>query len=474
MPRLVGLGLRLEALPRAARAARASTSFSRNGDEIAFGTIGNASLRRGACSGSRSTPSACCRRRCCSRSGTTATASRCPTSSRSPRATSREMLDGFRREPRRARGLRPLHACAGWDYPALCETYLARGGDRAPRARAGDRPRRRADPAAGPLDLGQPRALQVEGAPGRGRRSTTACASMRDWMIDAGHRRRRPSSTRSRREDRRGGARRAARAPGRRSARRSSRSSSGARRCSSELGRERRRRRRRSTPRRRARAHASRSAAPRPRRPPRTRRSIATARRALCRRARACVDWTREHDRDNRRRATARDLYSGSAAARRSRVDAGRGRATAPTRRSSTASRCSTPASTRALARDSALIAFGEDVGQLGDVNQGFARPAGEVRRAARHRHRHPREHHHRPGDRPGDARPAADRRDPVSRLHALRPADRSPTTSRRCAGAPRAARRRRSSCARAATGSRASGTPARRWRGILNLVRGI
>ena len=39
-----------------------------------------------------------------------------------------------------------------------------------------------------------------------------------------------------------------------------------------------------------------------------------------------------------------------------------------------------------------------------------------------------------------------------------------SPTTSPRCAGGRAAARRRRSSSARAATGSRGSGTPARRW----------
>ena len=40
-------GLRLEALSRARRSCRRSTQFSRNGDEIALGTIGNASCAEG-------------------------------------------------------------------------------------------------------------------------------------------------------------------------------------------------------------------------------------------------------------------------------------------------------------------------------------------------------------------------------------------------------------------------------------------
>ncbi len=46
---------------------------------------------------------------------------------------------------------------------------------------------------------------------------------------------------------------------------------------------------------------------------------------------------------------------------------------TATTRRPSTASRCSTPASTPPSPACPQLVAMGEDLGQLGDVNQGFA-----------------------------------------------------------------------------------------------------
>jgi TPP-dependent pyruvate/acetoin dehydrogenase alpha subunit len=57
MPRLVGLGY-ASRLYRELEELHQFSQFSRNGDEIAFGTIGNASAPRG-CFGRRSTPSAC-------------------------------------------------------------------------------------------------------------------------------------------------------------------------------------------------------------------------------------------------------------------------------------------------------------------------------------------------------------------------------------------------------------------------------
>ena len=116
--------------------------------------------------------------------------------------------------------------------------------------------------------------------------------------------------------------------------------------------------------------------------------------------------------------------------ARRSRVAEVRGRATPTTRRSSTASRSSTPASTPRSRATRELRRLRRGRRPAGRRQPGLRRPAGEVRRAARHRHRHPRGHDHRPGDRHGAARPAADRRDPVPRLHALRACRSSPTTS--------------------------------------------
>ena len=83
------------------------------------------------------------RRRCCSRSGTTATASRCRTSSRSRKG---DLSDAARRASSasagRARRLRPLHACRAGTTRRSCETYRRGRAIVRARARAGDRPRR--------------------------------------------------------------------------------------------------------------------------------------------------------------------------------------------------------------------------------------------------------------------------------------------------------------------------------------------
>ena len=109
-------------------------------------------------------------------------------------------LRGARRLPphrRRPPGL-DLYTVPGWDYPTLCETYYEAHRARAPRSSSRDPPRHRAHAAAGPLDLGQPRALQDRRSGCSGRRSSTACArcASGSWRRVAPAR---PSSTPSRR-----------------------------------------------------------------------------------------------------------------------------------------------------------------------------------------------------------------------------------------------------------------------------------
>ena len=98
---------------------------------------------------------------------------------------------------------------------------------------------------------------------------------------------------------------------------------------------------------------------------------IAGARREAGRARERIAAWRREQERVNLR-VTTTHLYSegaevGARTSKRSR------RSTPTTRRCSTASRSSTTASTPRLRRDPRIIIFGEDVGKLGDVNQGCA-----------------------------------------------------------------------------------------------------
>ncbi len=116
------------------------------------------------------------------------------------------------------------------------------------------------------------------------------------------------------------------------------------------------------------------------------------------------------------------------------------------------------------LDRDPRVCIFGEDVGRLGDVNQGWpgcrrstATCAWPTPASAR-----------RPlwGRRSG-WRCAGCGRSPRSSIWTTfsMHCQRCPTTWPACAGARPAGRRRRSSSARAATAWKGSGTPARRWR---------
>jgi TPP-dependent pyruvate/acetoin dehydrogenase alpha subunit len=76
----------------------------------------------------------------------------------------------------------------------------------------------------------------------------------------------------------------------------------------------------------------------------------------------------------------------------------------------------------RALERDPRIIAFGEDLGKIGGVNQGFAGLQEKVRRSPGLRHGDSRVDDHRPGDRSGDAWAAAYRGDSVPGLFVVRP----------------------------------------------------
>ena len=99
------------------------------------------------------------------------------------------LLSGFQREPEIAQGY-DLYTRQGLGLPGALRDLPRRRRDRAPRARAGDHPRHRGDAAAGALDLGQPRALQVAGAAGLGERVRL---HPQDARVDdrAGHRHRR-------------------------------------------------------------------------------------------------------------------------------------------------------------------------------------------------------------------------------------------------------------------------------------------
>jgi hypothetical protein len=89
MPRLVGLAQASRLYRELPELQGGREKFSRNGDEIAFGTTGNASC------------------------GTTATASRSPTSTRSPRGTSRPSSPASAVSRRAARGTTSTRSRAG-------------------------------------------------------------------------------------------------------------------------------------------------------------------------------------------------------------------------------------------------------------------------------------------------------------------------------------------------------------------------
>lgn len=122
MPRLVGLAW-ASRLYRDNDALREMTQFSRNGDEIAWGTIGNASCAEGMfweslnAAGVLGIPMAVS-------IWDDGYGISVPNDMQITKGNVSELLRGFQREPRTKQGF-DIYTVKAWDYPALCETYIA-------------------------------------------------------------------------------------------------------------------------------------------------------------------------------------------------------------------------------------------------------------------------------------------------------------------------------------------------------------
>src|SRR3954453_1687345 len=122
MPRLVGLAYASK-IYREVEELRAMTQFSRNGDEIAWGTIGNASCAEGMfwesvnAAGVLQVPMLL--PIWDDNSGISL-----PNEFQLTKGHISELLKGFQRDPKQKSGY-DIYIVHGWDYPALCETYIA-------------------------------------------------------------------------------------------------------------------------------------------------------------------------------------------------------------------------------------------------------------------------------------------------------------------------------------------------------------
>lgn len=120
MPRLVGLGY-ASRLYRELEELRSFTQFSRNGDEIAFGTIGNASCAEGMFWESVNAIGVL-------RSPVVLSiwddgyGISVPNEYQVTKGNLAELLAGFQRAKGSRNGF-DVHSVKGWDYAALCETY---------------------------------------------------------------------------------------------------------------------------------------------------------------------------------------------------------------------------------------------------------------------------------------------------------------------------------------------------------------
>ena len=122
MPRLVGLAWASK-LYRELVELKSMTRFSRNGDEIAFGTIGNASCAEGMFWESVNAAGVL---------GVPMLLSiwddgygiSVPNEFQIAKGNLSELLKGFQRDPKSKQGC-DVYIVKGWDYPALCETYIA-------------------------------------------------------------------------------------------------------------------------------------------------------------------------------------------------------------------------------------------------------------------------------------------------------------------------------------------------------------
>jgi 2-oxoisovalerate dehydrogenase E1 component len=122
MPRLIGLAW-ASRLYRNIDELKAMTQFSRNGDEIAWGTIGNASCAEGMfweslnAAGVLGIPMAVS-------IWDDGYGISVPNEFQITKGNLSELLKGFQRERGSKQGF-DIYTVKGWDYPALCETYLA-------------------------------------------------------------------------------------------------------------------------------------------------------------------------------------------------------------------------------------------------------------------------------------------------------------------------------------------------------------
>ena len=122
MPRLVGLAYASK-LYRELDELKSMTQFSREGDEIAWGTIGNASCAEGLfwesinAAGVLSVPMLVS-------IWDDGYGISVPNDYQITRGNLSELLKGFQREAKQRQGY-DLYTVKAWDYPALCETYIA-------------------------------------------------------------------------------------------------------------------------------------------------------------------------------------------------------------------------------------------------------------------------------------------------------------------------------------------------------------
>ncbi|HUP47373.1 MAG TPA: transketolase C-terminal domain-containing protein, partial [Thermoanaerobaculia bacterium] len=122
MPRLVGLAYASK-LYRELDELKEMTQFSRQGDEIAWGTIGNASCAEGLfweslnAAGVLTVPTIIS-------IWDDGYGISVPNEFQITKGDLSELLQGFQRGPKRKQGF-DIYTVKGWDYPALCETYIA-------------------------------------------------------------------------------------------------------------------------------------------------------------------------------------------------------------------------------------------------------------------------------------------------------------------------------------------------------------
>jgi pyruvate/2-oxoglutarate/acetoin dehydrogenase E1 component/TPP-dependent pyruvate/acetoin dehydrogenase alpha subunit len=122
MPRLVGLGYASK-LYREVEELQSMTQFSRNGDEIAWGTIGNASCAEGMFWESINAGGVLQIPMLVSIWDDNYGIS-VPNDFQMTKGHISELLKGFQRDPKQKAGY-DIYIVKGWDYAALCETYLS-------------------------------------------------------------------------------------------------------------------------------------------------------------------------------------------------------------------------------------------------------------------------------------------------------------------------------------------------------------